>query len=112
MSDNSVDTAHSIFVGNLTWHGRHREVLLKDRKSTRLSSSHSSTSYAVFCLKKKKAALADNVLLNAGMFVWRGDDTIRHNLPYRPVFDPLVGVFFCLGVDLSLLKLLGLCTAR
>src|SRR5689334_8315468 len=26
----------------------------KDRKSTRLNSSHSSTSYAVFCLKKKK----------------------------------------------------------
>src|SRR5438309_6965806 len=29
-------------------HGR------RDRKSTRLNSSHSSTSYAVFCLKKKK----------------------------------------------------------
>src|SRR5438309_8622182 len=26
-----------------------------DRKSTRLNSSHSSISYAVFCLKKKKA---------------------------------------------------------
>src|SRR5689334_23973417 len=27
---------------------------LADRKSTRLNSSHSSISYAVFCLKKKK----------------------------------------------------------
>src|SRR6266852_5218946 len=27
-----------------------------DRKSTRLNSSHGSISYAVFCLKKKKAA--------------------------------------------------------
>src|SRR5438309_8448074 len=27
---------------------------LQDRKSTRLNSSHSSISYAVFCLKKKK----------------------------------------------------------
>src|SRR5688572_32251011 len=27
-----------------------------DRKSTRLNSSHSQTSYAVFCLKKKKRA--------------------------------------------------------
>src|SRR5438309_5910651 len=27
---------------------------LRDRKSTRLNSSHSSISYAVFCLKKKK----------------------------------------------------------
>src|SRR6266487_1781031 len=26
----------------------------RDRKSTRLNSSHPSTSYAVFCLKKKK----------------------------------------------------------
>src|SRR5689334_24134996 len=30
------------------------EVDEKDRKSTRLNSSHSSISYAVFCLKKKK----------------------------------------------------------
>src|SRR5690348_17620479 len=29
-------------------------VLLVDRKSTRLNSSHPSISYAVFCLKKKK----------------------------------------------------------
>src|SRR5689334_24603936 len=29
-------------------------VGLGDRKSTRLNSSHSSISYAVFCLKKKK----------------------------------------------------------
>src|SRR5438876_681848 len=31
-----------------------REVLLLDRKSTRLNFSHPSISYAVFCLKKKK----------------------------------------------------------
>src|SRR5438876_3950259 len=29
-------------------------VVLSDRKSTRLNSSHPSISYAVFCLKKKK----------------------------------------------------------
>src|SRR5690242_21231630 len=29
-------------------------VLRRDRKSTRLNSSHMSISYAVFCLKKKK----------------------------------------------------------
>src|SRR2546430_5230985 len=28
--------------------------VLRDRKSTRLNSSHSQISYAVFCLKKKK----------------------------------------------------------
>src|SRR5580698_4774325 len=30
------------------------EEILRDRKSTRLNSSHMSISYAVFCLKKKK----------------------------------------------------------
>src|SRR2546430_12872958 len=29
-------------------------ALVRDRKSTRLNSSHSQISYAVFCLKKKK----------------------------------------------------------
>src|SRR3989475_3116147 len=31
--------------------------ILEDRKSTRLNSSHSQISYAVFCLKKKKNML-------------------------------------------------------
>src|SRR3712207_7736414 len=31
-----------------------RRRLPPDRKSTRLNSSHANTSYAVFCLKKKK----------------------------------------------------------
>src|SRR5437868_11689096 len=31
--------------------------LVIDRKSTRLNSSHVSTSYAVFCLKKKKCVV-------------------------------------------------------
>src|SRR5437773_5852794 len=30
------------------------DVILRDRKSTRLNSSHITISYAVFCLKKKK----------------------------------------------------------
>src|SRR2546430_5893597 len=31
-----------------------RDAMAEDRKSTRLNSSHSQISYAVFCLKKKK----------------------------------------------------------
>src|SRR3712207_8415328 len=31
-----------------------RDSIPKDRKSTRLNSSHANISYAVFCLKKKK----------------------------------------------------------
>src|SRR5256886_4256261 len=33
-------------------------VAKRDRKSTRLNSSHSQISYAVFCLKKKRSELA------------------------------------------------------
>src|SRR5436305_10924123 len=35
-------------------YGLAREPLRRDRKSTRLNSSHVRISYAVFCLKKKK----------------------------------------------------------
>src|SRR5437660_8858459 len=33
------------------------ELVLGDRKSTRLNSSHVAISYAVFCLKKKKTSI-------------------------------------------------------
>src|SRR3712207_7008125 len=43
-------------------HERHQVMVLllaneqqRDRKSTRLNSSHANISYAVFCLKKKKS---------------------------------------------------------
>src|SRR5688572_31332178 len=42
-------------------HGRRRLVSRereRDRKSTRLNSSHSQISYAVFCLKKKKSCIS------------------------------------------------------
>src|SRR2546422_5213369 len=37
---------------------REEGVRMKDRKSTRLNSSHGYISYAVFCLKKKKQRVA------------------------------------------------------
>src|SRR3712207_8286199 len=33
------------------------QLLVEDRKSTRLNSSHANISYAVFCLKKKKTPM-------------------------------------------------------
>src|SRR5258707_3897469 len=35
-----------------------KEIALRDRKSTRLNSSHANISYAVFCLKKKTSTSA------------------------------------------------------
>src|SRR3712207_8208497 len=37
-------------------------ILIADRKSTRLNSSHANISYAVFCLKKKKKRLTLMIL--------------------------------------------------
>src|SRR5689334_23676392 len=39
--------------GPAGWGSTLQNAFGKDRKSTRLNSSHSSISYAVFCLKKK-----------------------------------------------------------
>src|SRR5439155_9115327 len=50
----SVSTRRSRMASSRSrWAIRERRVLT-DRKSTRLNSSHVATSYAVFCLKKKK----------------------------------------------------------
>src|SRR5438874_7865853 len=41
-------------VSNIVHYFQVAEIGFKDRKSTRLNSSHVEISYAVFCLKKKK----------------------------------------------------------
>src|SRR5699024_12690646 len=43
------------YIG-LAWVIMNFQFIVLDRKSTRLNSSHVSSSYAVFCLKKKTAA--------------------------------------------------------
>src|SRR5437870_6019332 len=50
--------------------GRNHQVIAlralgRDRKSTRLNSSHVAISYAVFCLKKKNDALDEFIRVNA-----------------------------------------------
>src|SRR6266478_3675434 len=46
-------TVHMVDRGGGGRGGRRGAARLEDRKSTRLNSSHSQISYAVFCLKKK-----------------------------------------------------------
>src|SRR3989475_8029117 len=59
---------------------------IRDRKSTRLNSSHSQISYAVFCLKKKKNVSNENgttnnesrASMNTSMqLIARDDDSMR-----------------------------------
>src|SRR5689334_24561091 len=58
-------------VGLRAAHGGEAVVVLgvEDRKSTRLNSSHSSISYAVFCLKKKTGIAP------------------AHTLPYKTAYE-------------------------
>src|SRR2546426_6469093 len=58
----------TIFIPDCATCFRHRTIMsvaMRDRKSTRLNSSHLVISYAVFCLKKKK----------------KKDDTYDHGVP-------------------------------
>src|SRR5207249_7695400 len=49
-------------------------LMIEDRKSTRLNSSHVSISYAVFCLKKKKRNTKKKGLIitlnNYRLYIW------------------------------------------
>src|SRR2546429_517550 len=66
-----------------------------DRKSTRLNSSHGYISYAVFCLKKKKAQLKNGLpAMNYKLFgpaiacrnhaaAAHRDDALPHEDPFR-----------------------------
>src|SRR5256886_5351833 len=59
----------------------------QDRKSTRLNSSHSQISYAVFCLKKKKDSRRNTVLS------LEGDNRPDHCATERwPTLEPGVRV--------------------
>src|SRR3712207_8253876 len=49
----SVKTLRKRFAQRRKGRGPLDRVLRRDRKSTRLNSSHANISYAVFCLKKK-----------------------------------------------------------
>src|SRR5947209_14349881 len=48
----------------------------KDRKSTRLNSSHANISYAVFCLKKKK---------RKSNLTYKPNTTARAGLDHNPI---------------------------
>src|SRR2546429_2565975 len=60
-------------------HARRRTGSPRDRKSTRLNSSHGYISYAVFCLKKKKKITIDYHLIQQ-----------VYGLPHDTAFTPVI----------------------
>src|SRR2546430_5548445 len=82
------------------------EAYLQDRKSTRLNSSHSQISYAVFCLKKKNCS---EVHISARFFALANSSANHVGLHYLSVdyFPPRVWLgSLCAECDawLSLLR--------
>src|SRR2546430_2998483 len=67
---------------------RERSGVAVDRKSTRLNSSHSQISYAVFCLKKKhdyKEETSTEVDQLTNPEATEEFETINHPAPFRAV---------------------------
>src|SRR2546427_8469784 len=60
--DLSSGPVKMLAIGTMGTRGRETDIgeCKQDRKSTRLNSSHSQISYAVFCLKKKKKKKQSN----------------------------------------------------
>src|SRR3712207_9078588 len=52
--DDAKERLYDIGLSDKTIYDEKVAVIVSDRKSTRLNSSHANISYAVFCLKKKK----------------------------------------------------------
>src|ERR1039457_7616251 len=72
--------------------GQPREILISDRKSTRLNSSHLVISYAVFCLKKIAATdMSDR-------FGWQIQE---HPKALLPLIEQLLPVNDYQSVDLA-----------
>src|SRR5947207_7373361 len=64
LAKNALTSAMSSWISTSwvpTWSARARRADQPDRKSTRLNSSHTVISYAVFCLKKKKEIIRKNL---------------------------------------------------
>ena len=47
-----------------------------------------------------RTVLTDNLISTIGSFVWKGDQQARHNLPGRPIFDPIGAIVFVIGLVL------------
>src|SRR2546428_2654266 len=62
-------------------------VMMRDRKSTRLNSSHDQISYAVFCLKKKKKTETENSISTNLTWTWMVEKHDCNGLPERQYYD-------------------------
>src|SRR3712207_7212046 len=74
------------------WGGRPRRRgggIFRDRKSTRLNSSHANISYAVFCLKKKKKTKSLSFIKSLKNSSHTYISRIAY---YKPIFKPMLSL--------------------
>src|SRR5256884_6000391 len=97
--------ASSAFSIRLSTSKRPRKRPPRDRKSTRLNSSHGYISYAVFCLKKKK-----KFLLNVVAFIHADCPSastidiiqvVNHTTPFKITDDDTVGGSWVPGLNIT-----------
>src|SRR5688572_31089793 len=86
---------------------RNRSMLILDRKSTRLNSSHSQISYAVFCLKKKnnitsKIKNTTNYTRTNYALKWL-EIKKKHSIPLRNRLPLIIRYFTCEGKNLTII---------
>src|SRR2546429_3769435 len=83
-----------------------RSTTSRDRKSTRLNSSHGYISYAVFCLKKKKKTTTHTTPLFHFSTIYLDYHKLPRTVPIShsvvPAHAYLSSAFFCMGLHCHL----------
>src|SRR5688572_32505457 len=85
-----------------------RFQFLGDRKSTRLNSSHSQISYAVFCLKKKKNTPTQNFTLQLHGLHQRISDVLSHSNTFFHYLTRFVNFYFLTYCECQIVTYLSL----
>src|SRR2546426_3892491 len=72
----------------------------RDRKSTRLNSSHLVISYAVFCFKKKTSLNSSHLVISYAVFCLKKKMNVHknYNIMYVLTLFILVNIFSSIGV--------------
>src|SRR5690606_33598200 len=79
--------------------GRTDEVTMFENRETRTMPDGTTREVNVpKPLSEALSGIARNAVQVAGAWFVIGDHVAKHNVPYRPVFDPATGLFFALGL--------------
>ncbi len=78
--------------------GRTGEISMFEKTVTRQAPEGEQEVRVPKTAGEAAAGLAENAWLVAKTWFIRGDHVAKHNIPYRPVFDPVTGLLFFFGL--------------